>query len=184
MNETVCLVAVSITLMWAGAGCTDRRTTSSQDAQTNLTGRVFNATTIQTTEAALRAFSQFRYHSTMLEPAVGSQSIPGWQATNGFLLLSTTEPLSLVAVDRAGTRRLPYFADFHLTITHFESNRSIVTARTIRSRVVKGREINIHGGWAKRFRAFPPVREEEEKIISAIANELSPAQETNAPTRF
>ena len=144
--------------------------------------RIFVANEIETSVAITSAFGNFRYRDTMLYEAAKSDwdyLVRGWHPTNGFVLaplLSASGSITNISIDRAGKKRVPYVGYFHILVAPVTTNRTIVTVRTVRSEVIDGREPSVHGGWANHYRKVPPIRQEEENVLLAIAEELSHAK--------
>ena len=109
--------------------------------------------------------------------------VPGWHSTNGFVLYTFHESFTKVPMRRSGGKSLPYIAYFHIDLTPLATNQTKVTVRTILSEVIDGREtLNLHGGEANHYRKVPPVRQEEERVVTAIAEALSANNTSNTRT--
>lgn len=166
-------VMIGFVLILFAAGC-DKPSTADRDlANKNGTERTFAADQGKTTSAVKAAFDELRHHSMMIEPVDASQSTADWHVTNGFLLIPTTEPVSFVSLKKGGETDVPYFGTFHIAINSMGTNLTKVTVTTIRAKVIIGKTVNVHGGWANRYREIPPVRREEENVLNAIASKLA-----------
>ena len=145
------------------------------------TERIFAASESEVSSAITNAFRLFRYHDLMLTDPIGSDWMAAnWHPTNGFLLLPTTSTIGTVpTVGFLGRRHLPYLATFHITFRSLSTNETTVGVRTVVAKVVDGITLG-HAGTTGNTVVVPPVRQEEEKVLAAIADELTP--HTNAAT--
>ena len=111
---------------------------------------------------------------TLHEAAKWPDIIPGHTVTEGFVLCSyALDGIAKVPLDRARTKWVPYFAEFHIDVKPLDNNQTKVTVRSIRPRVIDGKEVGWHFGPSVHYRNVPPLRQEEEKVLAAIAEELS-----------
>ena len=127
--------------------------------------------------AITNAFQLFRYQGMWLYPRDHAARIGDWlpfvgQVTNGFTL--TSEPGHFTSIPLDNGKVVPYLSSFYISIKPISSMQTVVNVKTIQSSVQDGREYSIHAGWGAHFRDVPPIREEEEKVIKAIAHELLP----------
>ena len=67
---------------------------------------------------------------------------------------------------------VPYIGTFHIAIQSLATNRTVVSVRTIDARVIYGKEIGVHGGWANHEVDVPPVLSEETNVLMAVSNAL------------
>ena len=148
----------------------------------NGSERIFSANEIETAAAITNALGNFRYRDLMLYEAAKSDwayIVRGWHPTNGFVLapiLNASGSITNVPIDRAGKKRVPYVGYFHILVAPVATNQTVVTVRTVLSEVIDGKEISVHGGWANHYRKVPPIRQEEQDVLLAIAEELSGAK--------
>ena len=139
----------------------------------NGTERIFATNQIETSLGIVRAFKDHRYCGMILKEAANFLSAPAdWRETNGLVLFSFHEPISLVPLKSGGSKKVPYIASFHIVVAPIGTNKTKVTVRTISSEIIGGKEINIHGGWANRYQEVSPIRSEEENVLKAISEEL------------
>jgi hypothetical protein len=142
----------------------------------NGSTRTLTAPEAEVELAAAGAFANARYRDMDLESSANETGVvPGWKETNGYVLiwLGPSAGITNVPLDRAGKISVPYVAYFHIDFSPVTTNVTKVTVRTIRSEVIDGTEVlNIHGGNAFHFRKVPPVRQEEESVLAAIAEQL------------
>lgn len=68
---------------------------------------------------------------------------------------------------------MPYIACFHITTEPVEGLHARVMVQTVFARVIDGKELGIHGGWANHEREVPPVQREEKNILDAIARAIA-----------
>jgi hypothetical protein len=138
------------------------------------TSRDFSASEAQVMRAITTAFSDFRYRSTFLEPAVECRYlVTGWHPTNGFVLFPLDGAISNVPLDSSGNKSVPYIPYFHIIVTSVKSNETRLTVRTIRAEVIDGKELfNVHGGEALHHRKVPPVAQEETNVILEVEKAL------------
>ena len=142
------------------------------------TAHFFTANEFEVIAAITNTFPDLRYRQMFLKQADDFDLIQGWHSTNGFVLEPFGVPPSItnVPLDHVGNRKVPYVAYFHFEISPLGTSRTKVTVRTISSGVIDGKEISVHGGWANHYRKVPPIRQEEENLLLAIAEELSRAR--------
>ena len=123
------------------------------------TVRNFGASGAEVSLAIVNTFTNGHYRDMLLSAAVGSGDlVRGWHPTNGFLL-------------QPGTGS-PYQGYFHIVAAPVATNQTQVTVQTILAEALAGKEPGVHGGWAFHFRKIPPVPQEEEDVLAAIAAEL------------
>jgi hypothetical protein len=137
------------------------------------TTRLFEATQDQAVSAITNAFAGFSYRGMVLREMAESERVPpSGDTRNRFVLWAMHEPIAKVPLDSAKTKWVPYVADFLIVVMPLGSNQTHIAVRTISSEVIDGREAGIHTEWANRYRRVPPVRQEEENVLSAISEEL------------
>jgi len=129
------------------------------------TERIFTASQSEVASAITNAFRLFKYHDLMLTDPIGSDWMaPDWHPTNGFLLMPTVGIIGKIpTVGIFGKRELPYLATFHIRVDALTANQTRVVVRTVIAKVVDGLALG---------HSVPPVRQEEENVLSAIAEEL------------
>ena len=141
------------------------------------TARFFVSNEAETIAAITNAFANYRYRGMSLYDAIGQDYLAlDWHPTNGFVLepvVIVSGSITNIAVGTLIKRRLPYIAYFHIVAVPNDTNGTTVTVRTVLAEVIDGREPGIHGGWANHHRKVPPIRQEEENVLAAIAKELS-----------
>jgi hypothetical protein len=71
-----------------------------------------------------------------------------------------------------GRRWLPYVATFRITITPLGTNRARIAVRTLESAVLDGLTVG-HGGTGPAHVAVAPVQQEEQRVLDAVASELT-----------
>jgi hypothetical protein len=167
----MCLV-ISGFIAWATGVFAGRPCLPLSDAKG--TERIFAANDSEVRTAISNAFNQFKYHDLMLTDPIGSDWLaPGWHPTNGFLLLPTVGIVGMVpTIGILGKRELPYVATFHITVDALAANQTRVVVRTVIAKVVDGVALG-HGGTPGNTKRVPPVRQEEENVLSAIAEQLN-----------
>lgn len=139
------------------------------------TTRLFEATQDQAVSAITNAFAGFSYRGMVLREGAGSERVlPGGDTRNCFVLWAKHEPIAKVPLDCAETKWVPYIADFLIVVTPLDSNQTQIAVRTISSEIIDGKEAGIHTEWANHYRKVPPVRPEEENVLDAISNEMTP----------
>ena len=169
-----------VTLMLIGAvvgiftGCT-RNVAGGNSALplsgSNGTSRNFAASPDRVANAVTNAFLEGKYRGMFLSPAQdNAYLVDGWHPTNGLVLFPIMGDIASVPLTSGVT--VPYWCAFYITIAPVDRDHSTVTVRSIKSSVADGQEPGIHGGWARHSREVPPIRQEEESVISAIAGEL------------
>jgi len=72
-------------------------------------------------------------------------------------------------------RRLRYVATFHITLNERGGNETEITVRTVSAKVLDGLALG-HGGIAASTAKVPPVRQEEENVLKAVAAQLGLAK--------
>ena len=182
MKNNALLNAVSLVVLGFVMGCASGVIGGKPKVQLsdkNGTTRIFEVNELKAIAAISNAFGDYRYkYMTLYEAAKWPDIIPGHTVTEGFVLCSyELGGIAKVPLDRARTKWVPYFADFHITVKSFGRNQTKVTVRSIRPLVIDGKEIGLHFGPAVHYRNVPPVRQEEENILLAIAEELSRAKD-------
>ena len=134
--------------------------------------------------AITNAFDEFRYRGMNFDEALGRDYLlAGWHPTNGFILMpfSADGSITNVSIGRNNKRWVPYVAYFHIVPESTATNETRVTVRTILSQVIDGTELfNVHGGIANHYRRVPPVRQEEENVLSVIEQKLRRDGKTGA----
>jgi hypothetical protein len=135
------------------------------------TQQVFDVTQAQAVTAISNAFAQWHYKRMDLESAKYDGSVPGWHGTNGWILFPLDGPIT-VTPWRNSKELVPYIPTFHITVQALGTNRTIIAVRTIDARVIHGKEIGVHGGWAHHEVNVPPVLSEETNVLMAISNVL------------
>ena len=154
-------------------GCSRRSASQPQATGGAAAQRTFRATSEEVLEAISNAFENLRYHNMMLAPSHGFDLIPGWSFTNGFVLVPSVKPVAMVPTkSQHPAITAPYFCYFHIRIEPEATNKTGVTVSTLMPRVVDGRTVGIHGGWADKYRDVPPVHQEEENVLGAIEEAL------------
>lgn len=140
------------------------------------TSRIFTTPAGQIDMAISNAFADFQYRGMVLERASENLDIlPDSRSVDGFVLRTIHEPIAKVSLDRGGTTWVPYIAYFNIATTPISDSQTKVTIYTFFSEVIDGQEtFNFHGGTANHYRTVPPVRQEEESVLSAISNQLPP----------
>ena len=185
MKDNRVLIAVGSAVVGFALGCvTDVTGGKPRLPLSEKTGneRIFVANEIETSVAITSAFENFRYRDMMLYEAAKSDwdyLVRGWHPTNGFVLaplLSASGSITNIPIDPAGNKRVPYVGYFHILVAPVATNRTMVSVRTVLSEVIDGRELSVHGGWANHYRKVPPIRQDEENVLLAIAEELSRAK--------
>jgi hypothetical protein len=166
-------------IVWASGALAGKPCLPLSDAKG--TECVFTASASEVGSAITNAFRLFKYHDLMLTDAIGSDYMaPTWHPTNGFLLLPTTSTLCTVPTAGVlGRRQLPYLATFHITVKPIATNQMMVAVRTVTAKVMDGITLG-HAGTTGNTVAVPPVRQEEENVLAAIADQLTP--HTNSAT--
>lgn len=102
-----------------------------------------------------------------------SYLVPNWHPTNGFVLFPLIGPIANVPLRGRTQISVPYRACFNITTKAIDSTNTSVTVRTIFAKVIDGKEIGVHGGWANHERDVPPVKAEEENVLVAISNSVA-----------
>ncbi len=159
-------------IVWASGALAGKPCLPLSDAKG--TERVFMASESEMGSAITNAFHFFKFHDLMLTDAIGSDWMaPNWHPTNGFLLIPTTSTIGTVPTAGVlGRRQLPYLATFHVTVRPVATNQMLVAVRTVTAKVVDGITLG-HAGTTGNTVAVPPVRQQEEKVLAAIADELT-----------
>ena len=143
-------------------------------SNTNGTTRVLEGSELALATAITNAFKDLRYREmylvedTLVRQEVGHR----FSETNGFVLMPFSGDGSIGTIPLATGKTVRYCADFYITTKPASSNQTIVTVHTARAGVLDGQETGIHGGLANHYRDIPPVRREEENVLTAIAEEL------------
>lgn len=163
----------AIAMLCALVGCGTRATVPSSPS----TGSTLDvAATQEEVEAAVRrAFSNLRYHQTMLDAAKDFDLLSNWHVSNGFVLYPTLDPLGYVPDPRSTerTNQLPYYAYFHITFTQTVSNETKITVRTVFCEVLIGTRHTLHSSRAKLYLPATPASAEETNVLRAINEELT-----------
>jgi hypothetical protein len=150
------------------------------------TSRVFPASAAETTAAITNAFANHRYRGMSLYNAAGQDYlVPGWHPSNGFALepaLSVDGSITNLPAGMLMKKSVPYVAYFHIVTTPLGTDATSVTVRTILAEVIDGKEPGVHGGWANHYRKVHPMRQEEENVLAAVAEQLSTQTKTISPT--
>ena len=138
------------------------------------TAKVYTATLDQAATAITNAFASWRYHGMLFvsvperyDPVAGRWT--STRATNEWGLSTSDEPLALVPW---GSKMLPYFAQFDITLNQVFTNQCKITITTISDWVPYGKEIGIHGGWVGSTKHIPPVLAEETNVLLEIETHL------------
>lgn len=97
-------------------------------------------------------------------------------SSNGLTLFPLMGPITNVPLSGGQPVSVPYYATFHLTTEKMDLSHTKFCVLTLRASVDDGKEPGVHGGWANHRRDVPPVRSEEESIISAVSNALARLQ--------
>jgi hypothetical protein len=168
----LCFLAVVVVLIWSTGLLAGWPTLplASRDG----TERVFPLPESQAVAAITNAFERLKYNQMMLSGAVGEDWLgEGWHPTNGFLLLPTLEPVAWIPTKGfLGRRRLPYMAWFHITALPEGTNQTKVNVRTVRASVGDGISLDPHGGGRGSVKVAP-VRSEEERVLTAISEQIA-----------
>jgi hypothetical protein len=164
-----------------------------QTAKASGTRQVFDVNQAQAVTAISNAFARWRYKKMDLESAKFDGSVPSWHGTNGWILFPLDGPIT-VTQWKNSKEFVPYIPTFYITIEPLETNRTIIDVRTIDARVIHGKEIGVHGGWANHEVNIPPVLSEETNVLMAISNAFvrlkgrgttpTTAGTANGPTRL
>lgn len=146
--------------------------------------RVLQASAPATISAITNAFANFQYRGMALYDAGRWRDVLPRQPTSGFLLC----PLDLngitnIPVGHASATYVPYVPYFHIYATPVGENQTKVTVSTIRAEVIDGHQFGWHGGRAIHYRKVPPVRQEEENVLAAIAQQLASQTNDRRPQR-
>jgi hypothetical protein len=168
-------VVVAILILGVAGGRTEP--THSVGAQ-----QIFDANELQAATAVSNAFPfALRSNKGMtLFSAETDNFIPGWRKTNGWILFPLDGPSSTVPWKKS-KELVPYIPTFHIVVQPVGTNRATVTVRTIDARVIHGKEIGIHGGWAHHEVEVSPVLSEETNVLLVISNALNSLREQRAP---
>jgi hypothetical protein len=130
---------------------------------------VFDVSQSEAANAISNAFAS--YKGMALFSAETEGFIPGWHKTNGWILFPLNGPMAVARWKNTDTM-VPYIGTFHIAIQSLASNRTAVSVRTIDARVIHGKEIGVHGGWANHEVDVPPVLSEETNVLMAVSNAL------------
>ena len=122
------------------------------------------------------------YRGMMLSDASGEPG-PTGQYTNGFVLTPVEGPVALIPLTGGRPKLVPYSAYFNIVTKSLDNTTTAVTVRTFSSEVMDGKESPIQGGWVNHYRDVPPVKAEEENILSAISNALVALRVQEKPDR-
>jgi hypothetical protein len=149
-------------------GATQART---QTLKAVGTQQIFNVGQIQASSAIGKAFGSYPYKGMALFSAQTDGFIPGWHKTNGWILFPLNGPMAVTQWKNTD-KMVPHIGTFHIALQSLASNPTAVFVRTIDSRVINGKEIGVHGGWANHEVDVPPALSEETNVLMAIANAL------------
>ncbi len=177
MNTLRTVITLSVALIGLTTGCGPRNVAGGDPilplADAKGSARIFEATEAQTTSAITNAFGDNRYRGMALNPASGyTFPVKDWNPTNGHVL----RPLMVSTITNvllSSGLSAPYSPFFHIRITPENTNQTKVIVRTVSAEVIDGQEMGVHGGWASHTRKVTPVRQEEENVLNAIAEELN-----------
>ena len=133
------------------------------------TQQVFDVSQTQASNAISNAFAS--YKGMALFSAQTDGFIPGWHKTNGWILFPLNGPMAVTQWKNTD-QMVPYIGTFHIAVQSLASNRTAVSVRTIDARVIHGKEIGVHGGWANHEVDVPPALSEETNVLMAISNAL------------
>ena len=98
------------------------------------------------------------YRGMILYPALSeSYLVPNWHPTNGYVLFPILGPIASVPLQGTKQVFVPYVAYFYIATFPVDSNRTKVQVRTVLAKVIDGKEVGVHGGWANHDRVVPPV---------------------------
>jgi hypothetical protein len=124
------------------------------------------------------------YRGMDLSPAAQfSYLVPNWHPTNGFVLFPLIGPITNVPLSGQPPASVPYKACFNIATTSMNGSNTSVTVRTIYAKVIDGKEVGVHGGWANHERDVPPVKAEEENVLNAVSNALVAPRVPEKPNR-
>jgi len=146
-------------------------------SDTNGTIRVFSAQEVEVSIAISNAFgtrdtNPMGYRGMDLSMAGQSYIGSNWHVTSGFVLFPLMGPIANVPLHGHGQVSVPYIACFNITTKALGGSSTSVTVRTVFAKVIDGKEMSIHGGWANHERNVPPVKVEEENVLNAVSNAL------------
>jgi hypothetical protein len=136
----------------------------------NGTSRVLDVDSFHVATAITNAFESHRYRDmALIHTGVLDYTIHGRKFEGGYDLtcMTLTGAITNVALDNG--RVLPYVASFYVETEPVSTGHTKVTVRTISSGVPDGRETGVHGGVAGHIRNIPPLRQEEENILTQIS---------------
>lgn len=133
------------------------------------TQQIFDVGQTQASNAISNAFAS--YKGMALFSAQTDGFIPGWHKTNGWILFPLNGPMAVTQWKNTD-QMVPYIGTFHIAVQSLASNRTAVSVRTIDARVIHGKEIGVHGGWANHEVDVPPALSEETNVLMAISNAL------------
>ena len=180
----VCVIAVVSELT---SSCSRNMTDGNPNlplSNSNGVAQTFDVSPLVALTAITNAFSDNRYRGMRLEDARdAAYLVPGWHPKDGFVLSPflglnyDKNPLAsnggaITNIPLGSGKVTPYFPYFYITISQLESNKINVSVRTVLAQIIDGRETGVHGGWANHYRSVPPVRQEEENILTVISNQL------------
>ena len=137
------------------------------------TERSFAVNESEMNRAVTNAFDLLRHNRMMLIPATDVRSLtPSRQPTNGYFLIPTGDPTARVRTTGVlGERQLPYEAFFYVGVSAVGTNKSKAVVTTVLARVFDGITLN-HNGTGRRPVKFPPIKQEEEKILEEISKSI------------
>jgi hypothetical protein len=170
----VCIAVITfgvVGIVWMAGGFVGRPVLAVSNE--NGTSRIFRVSEESLKLAITNAFDLFKYPGVLFTSPIGEDWMaPNWHPTNGYLLQNTGDPLAKVPMEGLfGRRNLRYRADFHVTIVRQTNNETVVNVRTVYARVLDGISLT-HSGFGPGFIQVPPIRREEENVLSAIQKEL------------
>lgn len=147
-------------------------------SDTKGTTGIFHAPEILVRAAISNAFAApddnpMGYRGMDLRPAAESFIGTNWHVTNGFVLFPLAGPIARVPLRGRPVPPVPYKACFNITTRAEDTSTTTVSVRTVFAKVIDGEELGVHGGWANHERDVPPVRLEEQNVVSAISNALA-----------
>ena len=140
-----------------------------QTVKSSGTQQIFGVNQIEAERAISNAFGRWAYKGMDLISARGEGTVPGWHGTNGWILFPLSGPTT-VTPWKNSKELVPYIPTFHITVQPLGSNRISIAVRTIDARVIHGKEIGIHGGWANHEVDVAPALSEETNVLSVISN--------------
>jgi len=146
-------------------------------SNSNGTARIFPAAESTVLTAISNGFATddanpMGYRGMDLSPSAEPFLGPNWHVTNGFVLFPLSGPITNVPLRGHTNVLAPYTACFNIITRPVDSSHTEVLVRTIFAKVRDGKEIGVHGGWANHERDVPPVKAEEENVLTTISNAM------------